>query len=516
MQIRKLRGRGSTYSLLLGAVAGMLVTGLAIPFLFGERASDSTVASAGIDNDTFGPLSNGDTATGDAAAGGSSGGDAPAGIDGGATTNADASPSGSGSAPTGGGPASATPSGGDATVSNRGATDQGVTADSVKIGVYIADTGSLNELGFGLEIAEQRPYEVYLEALNERGGIHGRKVEAVYILYDPLDQADLRRACVAAAEDHKVFATLNLAGFYGPAVTCLTEEYGVPLLNYSAEPDEWYRGGRFFTFGMSMTRVLKSLVAELDRVGELKDKKIGILDSEFPTSKLVSENALLPELAKRGYTVTYRCPLSADRAEAQGQMPICIQQMQARGVNAVIFNQGYINTTIFLRQAESAGFQPKWYNSDAAGATVDAFTANMPRSYQGALAVTGTNTGEDLIGRPEPPTQADCHRRWTQLTGEKMERRGDARYVAVVICSLVDGLEYALNGAGPNLTRDSYANALVNRGEFGASGIIRNTFRPGKYTSTDAVRFVRWYYDYEGHPECKCWVPVSDPVTAPY
>jgi hypothetical protein len=197
-------------------------------------------------------------------------------------------------------------------------------------------------------------------------------------------------------------------------------------------------------------------------------------------------------------------------------MPICIQQMQARGVNAVIFNQGYINTTVFLRQSESAGFAPQWFNSDAAGATVDAFTANMPRSYQGALAVTGTNTGEDLVGLPEPPTEADCSKRWTALTGEKLQRRGDAKYVAVVVCSLVDGLEYALKQVGPNVTRVGYANALLNRGEFGASGILANTFKPGKYTSTDKVRFVRWYYDYKDRAECKCWVPVSDPVAAPY
>src|SRR5215204_6585264 len=144
-KIRGLRSRTSTYSVLLGTVVAVLVVGLALPLLFGSSSEDRPVAAGGadFDFDAGGRASNPEGSATETTAAGQSlaDGAGPAAAPGVAGTTATSQRPG----------ASAGLDASSGPVDNGGATDIGVTGDSIKVAVLIGDAAAVEEAGFGGE-----------------------------------------------------------------------------------------------------------------------------------------------------------------------------------------------------------------------------------------------------------------------------------------------------------------------------------------------------------------------------
>ena len=94
----------------------------------------------------------------------------------------------------------------------------GVTDEAITIAVLNADLEPLREVGVELperlttEHLETR-WRSYFDEWNAAGGIHGRKINMVSVLWNPLDGDSMGNACTEAVLDNKAFMVLNGTGF---------------------------------------------------------------------------------------------------------------------------------------------------------------------------------------------------------------------------------------------------------------------------------------------------------------
>ncbi|MFA5785989.1 MAG: ABC transporter substrate-binding protein [Actinomycetota bacterium] len=99
---------------------------------------------------------------------------------------------------------------------------QGITKDSVKVGVLVTQRGAINFAGAA------QGAKAYFDYVNEHGGVNGRRIVAIYA-DDELDSAKGLAAIAKMINDDKVFA---FAAWNAP----LTEQYSTSVVNENRIP----------------------------------------------------------------------------------------------------------------------------------------------------------------------------------------------------------------------------------------------------------------------------------------
>jgi len=498
--------RSRTYLRLVGVVTALLAAGLALPALVGERPPENQLsAGSGLDLDALGGA--GGTASPDGSAdpgtGGTDGGAVAGGtpLDGAATGGGPGTPV---AGDPGAAPAPAGPSGG--TAANT-ASDVGVTADTIKIGLLVptsSEVGSTTDQR-DVQVAE---FRAATDAINERGGIHGRKIVLVDATYDVLDQDEGTRAsCLSLADDQKVFAAFNTTGYGPPGALCLTREKGVPFLQGSGHPEEIYgqANGLYSSTFDNQTRNFRNMVQILHDLGALKGRKVGVLGTEWIGLRREQEEGIVHTLRALGYD-PFVYWLSGDPVSSQTQIPVAVQQMRSNGVTAVMLGADFISGQSFAQTASAQGYTPFYGAADPWSYTTDYVVANMPDSFDGSISTTAWRTYDHRAGVPEPAIDAACAKEFEEDTGIDLDRTNDpdALYTGTLLaCGVVQRFEKAALAAGPDLTRAKLVQAIANLGTIeipfaGGPG----TYRPGKLDGADSYRAQVW------KRSCKCWHPL--------
>lgn len=484
--------------MLLGFAAGLLVAGLGVPMLFGERLTPTDRATA------QGPLTGeaGDPASLEGTEAGAGPGTTAAG---GSAAGATASTSTAGSGPAGAA----------AAARKGGRTDPGVFADRIRLGIPIPNISAEQAEAAGVEgfdaAAFERQFQAFIDDANARGGVNGRKLDPVFRRHDISDADDQRAACNYLTEDAKVFAILNLGSLYGDAVLCITEQHGTLDLDLDGATDDWYirSKGLLFSMRAGKSKIFRNLVAELERMGKLKGRTIGIVDADFPSDREAVDRALLPALKQRGYTVAHHTRLSNDAAIAQSQIPVEVSQMRSKGVDAVFVGTNFLYMSLFAQEGEAQQWSPTYLVSDIASSATDLSASFMPDTYK-AYGYTSLRTGEHRIGLPEPAFDAACRKTYEEQTGEQIERGTDAYSSTLIACSLVRTFELAATRTGPNLTRAAFSATMQALGKVTIAYTAPSSFGRGKFDAPDQIRSVEWRRD------CRCIIPLDafrDPPT---
>mgnify|MGYP002336003808 CR=1 FL=1 len=504
--------------LLLGVVIGLLVAGLAIPFVFGERLTDTAAAPASeellVQQDPAGDAgATGPTAAPSAVASAAAPGDTAAGPAA-ATTGPQEPAAGSGAAPVPGAPGS-TGSGTAPDGTKLTATDRGVTAKTVKVGFTVLDTGGLGRTGVavGVSVEQQRDAWIgYAKEINARGGINGRAIEPVVVPYDPVNENSQRQACLQLTQDEKVFAVVG--GFNFPvAVSCVTRENQTPLFSgYPSTQDEIFAtsGGRFVTMYPKASRSMASWAAGLDGAGNLKGKTIGILNQQQNDPGAKTSAALEKAIEARGYTVKRRADLSADTGTSSSQVPVTVNQFQADGIDTVFVLAGVTTVTAFVQQADGQGYRPMYMMGDWANNNSDFTVQNMPRSFQSISVTQIMGHGNKVQPFPENAQAVRCREVHDEHSGRKLAARGTAEYGATMQnCDSILAFEKVAKAAGPNLTRARIGVVTPSVGSFPVANWGPGRFGSGKSDFSDQVRFQ--VFD----ASCTCWKPNGGFFTPP-
>jgi ABC-type branched-subunit amino acid transport system substrate-binding protein len=382
------------------------------------------------------------------------------------------------------------------------ATDRGVTADSIKVGVLIGDSSGSAAFGIDTEsfnpTAEQAAWQGYMDQLNERGGVLGRRLVPVYAKFDALSDAEKEAACASLTQDHKVFAVFNMGFFSGARVLCVTERNRTPLLKGDPEAsDDIFRASRGYLSSTvaSYDRQARNLAGEGIALGLVAGKKIGLVaKSTEPFAE-----SFTGAIKAAGHTVAHTTLLAADDATAQSQLPGEVEAMKRKGVQTVFLLTTFYHHSAFAQHAETQLFTPRYVASDIFGSTEDITTQAMPASYGGAIGVTMVRSGEVAAGLPEPEVDKRCRETYEKRTGSTIGSNNDLRYVVMMACDVVARFEGAATAAGPGLTRDRLAASIAQLGVRPTPYTGGGSYRPGKTDAADYVRTKRWEFG------CRCY-----------
>lgn len=492
--------RSRTYLQLVGVVTAMLAVGLALPAIVGERPPEQELtAGSNLDLDVL---------DGDSTATQPGAGDETDSTSAGAGTTGGVAESGTGTVPAaaGGGDQAAapTPSG---QPGAGAASDIGVTADTIKIGLLVptsSEIGSTTDQR-DVQVAE---FRAATDAINERGGIHGRTIELVDATYDILDQDEGTRAsCLKLADDEQVFAAFNTTGYGPPGALCLTREKGVPFLQGSGHPEEIYgqANGLYSSTFDNQTRNFRNMVQILHDLGALKNQKVGVLGTEWIGLRREQEEGIVHTLQALGYD-PFVYWLSGDPVSSQTQIPIAVQQMRSNGVTAVMLGADFISGQSFAQTGAAQGYTPFYGAADPWSYSTDYVVANMPDSFDGSITTTAWRSYDHRAGVPEPAIDAACAKEFEEDTGIDLDRTDDpdALYTGTLLaCGVVQRFERAAQAVGPDLTRAKLVQAVGNLGTIeipfaGGPG----TYRPDKLDGADFYRAQVW------KKSCKCWHPL--------
>ncbi len=486
----------------LGLVAGMLLAGFVLPLAAPEKGVDVGAIESGAGGVVSGPGagSNGG-GTADGLAGGSGGVD----------------PAGAGAQPSGdaGAGATATPgeAGGTAAAgsADRTASDRGVTPDSIKIGVALANLDSLNRTGVGASngtVDERtRIWQAIVADANARGGAAGRKIEAAITDYDPIDASTPPQACRRLAEDQKVFAIFGDVGWPRAAVVCATRQYGLPNISYDAQESSTFAESRglLWTSLASYDRILYNHVVTLHERGLLKGRKLGLVTIEGTTQ--AHDRVEIPALRSRGYELAHRANLSQDVATAQSQIPVEIQQMRSKGVDFILWAGGPVNSNFWINNAQRGGYNPR-YSFSEYGSGSDDFSVQTVTQQIDAYAWSSRRKIDRRTSRPPAQSDEACVSRVSKATGLTMPRDRDMYWETTRYCAHLAAFVDAANRAGTNPTRQTFAAAMSNLGQRAdldvGPGGVGGSWTPGKADGPDHVHMMR--HDVS----CRCFRPEGD------
>jgi ABC-type branched-subunit amino acid transport system substrate-binding protein len=379
----------------------------------------------------------------------------------------------------------------------RTASDRGVTQDELVLGILGTDEGFFAAAGQATKRHEE-VLQPFVDEINEQGGVNGRKIVIRITRYDPLSADSMQAACVQQAEDHKVFASIAQAGFYGDAEVCMATKQ-VPLLtgngssahtNYEREKG-WVRQTQ-----QNKDRNIKNWIDWMIGVGLLTPQtKTGILDVDVPEDKQLVEQVVIPYLRQLGMQTPQRATLSASIAQTPAEAQSAVLKFRGEGVQLVLPFVSFLRMLVFAQQADAARYKPGYSVSDFGLLSTDAMAGMPPSQWEGVTGITAFRTGIDPAGAvPSSPQAQECLGVYNRYGQQLVE--GDGVEIAQMLhyCQHLALFADAARRAGVNPTRQSFLGAIASTGTWSHRVALteRLTFRPDKYDGADLFAVVRW------------------------
>ena len=163
-----------------------------------------------------------------------------------------------------------------------GAPGPGVTADAIKLGVMMIDYNCIEQFVDEVRPDQKKTYQIFIDDLNAKGGVNGRKIVPVYKTFCPVDASTEIAACTSLTEDDHVFAAIGT--FYDPngqAQQCFTKRHKTPIVSSTFPAVLAAKTpGLMVTPDISPERRLNVIMALLKGQGTLNGKKVGTVASQ--------------------------------------------------------------------------------------------------------------------------------------------------------------------------------------------------------------------------------------------
>jgi ABC-type branched-subunit amino acid transport system substrate-binding protein len=219
----------------------------------------------------------------------------------------------------------------------------GVTADSIKIGISLVDFKCIQQFIDFTRPNQQAIYQAFINDVNDKGGINGRKLVADFNTECPLSSTSdlLVQVCTKFTDDDKVFAVMgNLSDAAQDAAihTCIAKKHDTPVLTFQVTQDQFKQvpPGLMVYPGTTPERSSAVLFELLQKQGTLQGKKVAVLAQQ--TSEPSVKAVLLPAIKKTGVatgTTAYLTINGPDTTQPQAQLDSFIERWKSEGVNAL-------------------------------------------------------------------------------------------------------------------------------------------------------------------------------------
>ncbi len=449
--------------------------------------------------------------------------------------------------PTGG--LSGSGGGGGAGVQRASTSTRGVSAKAINVVFPVVSLSSLaGQEGFAQDVEfgeQQKAIQLYVNQVNDEGGINGRKINPIITTFDPASESDMRALCKTWTEGSPAaFAVVDGVGTWtGDNQLCITQEGHTPFIGQWTTVTNWTNLGSPYLWwtGPDQAAILRATVSwglSAQLLGG--ERKVGIVAGDRASDQLALNDYLLPDLQRAGITpVVVKTIASdpADTATTNAEAPLAIQALRSDGVDSVI---PLIPFNVFfpLLQAETAQqYFPRLLLSDYES-SIQVALGLLPAPYAQALDGQEGVTTETLGGidddRPQSqggydPGVRSCfttwHKAYPQIPPGNMSFYIEEQGPVAGWCQAVRLFATAARAAGPDLNRRTFVTAMSNITDYPGAWTPTLSFGPDKYYGPTEYQVVRLHVNSpvssackqpkDNIPEFTCWVNVRPFVPLP-
>ncbi len=396
------------------------------------------------------------------------------------------------------------------------ASDTGITEDTIRIAAVIADLASVRAAG--ISIPETLTSEhlfarwsAFADTWNAAGGINGRKVELVQMMYDPLDPSSFDTLCAQATVDDDVFMMVNGTGLSAVAMQCVVDA-GLPVVY-----------GDVVSSALLDSGLVISLAPPAEVIAAA-----GV--DAWVASTEIPKGATIGVLANNGPMISSAGKAAAERLQAAGYEPQVIETNSLAGDNAATNEEGAAAVGTFLANGVGHAFvaTPFTENTGFWNAAKDKLSYTMLDTSSSMCSVFG------LSRSPADAAGGVCATIYDHPTSEGQGVRADTEFEAAcrsfndelftdyyggpsdpgvpagvkltdstgkvlvsdyppLECTLSNIVQLGLAGAGVNPTRSSFIDAVLNLGDvpLALASDGEGRFAPGKPYAATKVHTIR-------------------------
>jgi hypothetical protein len=405
---------------------------------------------------------------------------------------------------------------------------QGVTKDSIKIGIAIIDYDSIKDF-LDYNHGDQRAVaQSFVDDINAHGGIAGRKIIPVFKEYPPIPgrEPDPLSLCTSWAEDDKVFAVLGVfIDFTGQGILCLTREHHIIHIGHELD-QPWIDqspGGVLLTPDNTKEAAAAVLVDLLASNGRLKGKTVAVLASKNGEPR--ATKTVIPALEKHKVKLgsTAILTLTGPETEAvRSQVDAFIERWKSEKVDTVFLSGLDVSSKSYVSQIKHA--LPDVTLVTDADSTLEqardeVAAGSDPNPYDGMISTTGLTFSERWAKKS--PLLQQCVDVYEKASGKKVPgpdaevTNADGKKVQTDVavmdfCGELSMFRTIAEKVGRDLTLKRWQKAVD---DFGPIDLVSTPFASlckGKYSANDAFRLVAFDPSAGSSGDWKRLTPVKD------
>ena len=373
----------------------------------------------------------------------------------------------------------------------------GVTDSQLKLGVTLIDYSCIpSSVLSSIYVNQPQAYNAYIDDINAKGGINGRKIVPVYKFICPLQPAAAVAACTSLTDDSKVFAVIgSMYDPTGDAQLCVAKQHKTALITDGLSQDMINKAppGLLITPGITSDRQLKVVMALVKSRHILDGKTVAVLTETTATPRVKS--VVIPTLDAIGVKQGAEAVLSIngqDTTAAQAQLDSFIEKWKTQHVNALILVGSAASSKQFVEKVKAQIPSMELVadtTSVEQGGQDDAKAGMKPNPYDGIV------TAEGRIGLEHSKTKnyTYCKTIFEKQTGITIPlpnvvvklKNGQQNNIygnAEDACSFVTMFADIAQRVGKNLNNTNWTNTV-------------NTFGPVKVMNTDYASLHAGKYD---------------------
>ena len=389
-------------------------------------------------------------------------------------------------------------------------TDDGISADSIKVGHIRSRLEDLTDLGFAVPVGDPKEiFEVFIDYINEEcGGIRGRMLDLGYAESEVLG-ADVdgsrNAACLAMTEDHKSVIVMNSTGFQGTANLCLVEEQETIFISTQGQTEEFMARGNDLLLSLSPTleESLRFMVTDTLNSGALDGLTLGVAAPNTPGQVEAVEEGLVIPLRDAGFDVVFDVIDCGGGTICFGGVAESVTNMVDAGVDGFFNVLNVVSAPGYIAEMANQGYEPgdvQFFASDFNSQTSELVSGQIANNveagnlYNGAKVIDFRTTGEYRDPNFEPNPMADmCNRLYSEHSpsgaGHDWRTLGDSAYGMVgSVCGIVRIMARGLYDAGDNPTVADVREAITNLGPIDNNAMSPASIRPGKTQMADVIQ----------------------------
>jgi hypothetical protein len=232
----------------------------------------------------------------------------------------------------------------------------GVTDDAVKVGIFLIDAEAVRKVSPDTDYGDWKgAYKALIDDINDRGGINGRKLDATYVVVNPVLPASMETACLKVTQDEQVFVA---TGTYFGDPLCLLEAHSTAFIGGEAGISEAALArAKAPWFSLSSDDKLARTYEAFDEAGLLDDDFGIFVDKEHEQQVRDVVLPTLKKLGKEPVEVGVSDAARDDQAAIEAQTKVFAEKFKTAGAKTVVLD-GFTNGGWIRAMEKNTAYRP--------------------------------------------------------------------------------------------------------------------------------------------------------------